>query len=131
MFICKVSKSNKPSSSGDFPLVLQNIGGLSPRAVNFVPSIVAENSGFKEGDLCLASFIERENKGPNGERNFNFTNLGALTPMDLVALKKDADYKNQKFLIQPSVSDEVTRQENLDSLPFDLAPAGTPATTMS
>jgi len=108
----------KKDENGKDPVVLDPIGGKSPRALNVLSGTVAEGQGFKAGTthLCKAVHMGQADSVINpGQKvdSFNFSSLGTISPMEAVEWAQK-DGNELSFMIEPTLpegSGEILNEE--------------------
>lgn len=93
----KTFSGGNPDRNGKMPIVLQPISGMSPRGLNVLSGTVAENQGFVAGSVHAVVATEREEF--EGTRQFNFSSVGVITPLEAIA---DAKENKLQLVIQPT-----------------------------
>lgn len=107
-FSAKKGEERTPDTNGKLPVVIEPIGGTSPRGVNVMSGTVAEGQNLVEGKNYIFKAVHTGkvestvNPGKMIE-GFNLSSLGEVTPMEAIDWYEKKDLH---FLIDPAEDDE-------------------------
>ena len=113
-FSAKKGEKREPDTNGKLPVVIEPIGGESPRGINVMSGTVAENQGLEEGKnyIFKAVHVGKVESSANAGQmieGFNLSSLGQLSPMEAIEWY---DKKGLKFQIDPAEEDSATFNAN-------------------
>lgn len=95
---------------GKYPVVLTPIAGKIPNKAIIHPAI-NEQLGFLPGKQWVASWIESDFNEEFQSRQFTWANAGAVTPVEVVTLRKElGDPESINVLTQAEIDRAVERQ---------------------